>query len=246
MLPAGSHLKVDRRFAMTPETHTPFSGFDDENRLLIRLPEAFFTQLLPKLDSLTSLRLILYLFWHNEQQERPIRYFTSSELASDNTLLDIVDGEAGLSEALTDLVNQGVLLQAKPRTEDQPYYFINTSQGRAATEAIREDKWQSARAQQPPIIMPEAQPNIFKLYEENIGAITPMMAEILKDDEQTYPNSWIKDAIEIAVARNARNWKYVQAILTRWQKEGRGDEQNRRNDSQDPDSYRQSWLGRKQ
>jgi hypothetical protein len=62
-------------------------------------------------------------------------------------------------------------------------------------------------------------------------------------DEATYPNAWINEAIEIAVKRNARNWKYVQAILERWQKEGRGNGQYRRDDSQDPESYRKSWLG---
>jgi DnaD/phage-associated family protein len=81
------------------------------------------------------------------------------------------------------------------------------------------------------------------MYEENIGPITPLMADVLKQDELTYPDVWISDAIEIAVTRNARNWKYIQAILNRWQSEGRGHEQNRRDNSQDPESYRKSWLG---
>jgi DnaD/phage-associated family protein len=85
-------------------------------------------------------------------------------------------------------------------------------------------------------------PNIFKLYEDNIGPITPMMAEILKADEAEYPPDWIEEAIRSAVAHNARSWKYVQAILKRRQKEGHRDEQHRRNDSQDPESYRERWL----
>jgi DnaD/phage-associated family protein len=125
------------------------------------------------------------------------------------------------------------------------HYFLNTPQGRAAVTAIEQGEWQGDQGDRQPIHLVGDQPNIFKLYEENIGVITPMMAEILKDDEATYPASWIKEAIRIAVARNVRTWKYVQGILKRWQKEGYGNEQDRRYDPQDPERYRQSWLKRK-
>jgi DnaD/phage-associated family protein len=147
-----------------------------------------------------------------------------------------------LETALERLVSLGVLLKAQIPDEDEPLFFLNSQQGRAALEAIEKDQWQSPAPGTKPIHLIPDQPNIFKLYEQNIGAITPMMAEILKEDETRYPGEWIAEAIRIAVTRNIRNWKYVQAILQRWQKEGRGHEQNRQDDSQDPDSYRESWL----
>ena len=64
-------------------------------------------------------------------------------------------------------------------------------------------------------------PNIFTLYEQNIGPLTPMVAEILKADAETYPEAWLRDAMREAVSRNIRNWKYVQAILKAWQEKGR-------------------------
>ena len=61
------------------------------------------------------------------------------------------------------------------------------------------------------------QPNIFQLYESNIGIITPIMADILREAEKEYPYEWIEKAVTIAITRNVRNWKYVEAILRRWQ-----------------------------
>jgi len=62
--------------------------------------------------------------------------------------------------------------------------------------------------------------NIFELYENNFGLLTPMIADTLKDAEQTYPAEWIKVAMTEAVTNNKRNWKYVEAILKRWKAEG--------------------------
>ena len=36
-----------------------------------------------------------------------------------------------------------------------------------------------------------SKPNIFSLYEANIGIITPLIAEELKDAELQYPEAWI-------------------------------------------------------
>jgi len=229
---------------MSQENEKPFEGFQEDNLTLVRLPETFFTSLLHRMDDINQLRTLLYLFWHNEQQQSEVRYFRFAELAADQALLKMIGGENALQNALSGLVGQGILLEAKTIEEEPPYYFFNGPQGRAAVAAINTGAWQGAQPQNQPIHLTKDRPNIFQLYENNIGVITPMMAEMLKADEATYPASWIEDAIRLAVTRNARNWKYVQAILERWQNEGRGDEQNRRNDSQDPGSYRESWLGR--
>lgn len=221
-----------------------FDGFQTEKSGLIRLPESFFRSLLPILDDINQLRLLLYLFWHQEQQESKIRYFRLRDLETDPALIQMVGDESALQNALSALVAYKAVLRAELTWMNETYYFINSPQGREATAAIEQGEWQDVGSAGKPIHLSEEAPNIFKLYEENIGVITPMMAEILKEDETIYPALWIKEAVEIAVTHNARNWKYIRAILDRWQKEGRGDEQNRRNDTQDPDSYRKSWLGK--
>lgn len=64
-------------------------------------------------------------------------------------------------------------------------------------------------------------PNIFVLYEQNIGLLTPMIASQLEDAADHYPTEWVEAAFSEAVQRNKRNWKYISAILRRWETEGR-------------------------
>ena len=224
------------------DTPLRFSGFQDHNSDMIRIPESFFTKLLQNIETLPQLRLLLYLFWHAEHQEKGTRHFRFDDLAADPTLVRMTGGKDPLKQALDALVRLGAVLKAKPIASESPIFFINGPQGRAALQAIQEGTWHQVGLSSTPMRLPEDRPNIFQLYEENIGAITPMISEILKEDEKTYPEPWIEEAIRIAVTRNARNWKFFQAILKRWKKEGRGYEQDRRDGSQDPNSYREGWL----
>jgi DnaD/phage-associated family protein len=68
------------------------------------------------------------------------------------------------------------------------------------------------------------------LYEQNIGPLTPLLAEQLQDAEKNYPAPWIEDAFKEAAELNKRSWRYVQRILERWSTEGKGDETARRGD----------------
>lgn len=56
---------------------------------------------------------------------------------------------------------------------------------------------------------------ISKLYEQEFGALTPMIADAIQDAFDSYPPEWIPEAMQIAVKNNARNWKYVEGILKR-------------------------------
>jgi DnaD/phage-associated family protein len=70
--------------------------------------------------------------------------------------------------------------------------------------------------------------DIFTLYEENIGIITPLIAEELQDAERSYPASWVQDAIKEAAQQNKRSWRYIAAILRRWAQEGKASGADRR------------------
>jgi len=60
-------------------------------------------------------------------------------------------------------------------------------------------------------------------YEDNIGFISPMIADQIKADLQEYPAGWIVEAIEIAIANNVRKLAYVEGVLERWKREGKSD-----------------------
>jgi len=64
-------------------------------------------------------------------------------------------------------------------------------------------------------------PNIFVLYEQNVGLLSPLIAEELKDAADHYPMDWIETAFREAVQHNKRKWSYIRAILRRWETEGR-------------------------
>jgi len=54
---------------------------------------------------------------------------------------------------------------------------------------------------------------VAKFYEQEIGALTPLIADAIRDACTEYPADWIPEAITIAVESNARRWNYVLAIL---------------------------------
>ncbi|HEX2172062.1 MAG TPA: DnaD domain protein, partial [Dehalococcoidia bacterium] len=92
--------------------------------------------------------------------------------------------------------------------------------------------------------LPLDRPNIFRLYEQNVGILTPLIADQLRDAENTFPPTWVEDAFREAVAQNRRNWRYILKILERWASEGRSDGTARRDPpgtAEQPDSY---WTGR--
>jgi DnaD/phage-associated family protein len=96
--------------------------------------------------------------------------------------------------------------------------FLNSPLGRASAEAFSHGDWELESGGG--AAAPRERPNLFRLYEENIGPLTPLIADMLKEAESTYPPEWLEEGITIAVANNKRSWKYVEAILKRWKEEG--------------------------
>ena len=64
---------------------------------------------------------------------------------------------------------------------------------------------------------------VFKAYEANIGVIVPNIADAIETwlSVDKVPADWIVEAIDLAVQYNSRNWKYIEAILKRWQAKGK-------------------------
>lgn len=86
--------------------------------------------------------------------------------------------------------------------------------------------------------------NLYTVYEQNISPLTPMIADALKADEADYGAEWVEAAILEATKNNARNLKYIEAILRRWQQEGFKSERSRaggkkNKQPEDDDDY---WL----
>ncbi|RJQ44347.1 MAG: DnaD domain protein [Anaerolineaceae bacterium] len=85
--------------------------------------------------------------------------------------------------------------------------------------------------------------DVFRLYEENIGPLTPLIADALKDAEKEYSQEWLQEAIQIAVVNNVRKWRYIQAILKSWKEEGRNG-RDQRNAEEDYKQYTKGKYGK--
>lgn len=205
-----------------------FPGFPDGKQRVTAVPNLFFSELLPIIDNLAELKVTLYALWALTQKEGRVRYLRLADFLNDAAFLRGLGPTTQLAtEALLDgverAVARGVFLHVNVESAagKLDLYFLNTEKGRAAVEGITRGEWRPAPDEDEPISLLVERPNIFVLYEQNIGALTPLIADDLRDAEQTYPLRWIEDAIKLAVANNVRKWRYVLSILERWRQEGK-------------------------
>lgn len=242
-----------------------FIGFPDARMKPVIVPDFFFTDLLPLIDDLAELKLTLHCFWLLNEQEGQLKYLRGADLHDDEILLRSLAPDNELrtpAQALTDALERatvrGTLLKLEIESGEtektvEDWYFINTVKGRQTLALVRQGKLEELRN-----VLPEEarlkveRPNIFALYEQNIGLLTPLIADQLRDLEKSYPPDWIDEAFTIAVAGNKRALRYIQAILKRWEMEGKDERTHeaRGRDSESdlrrkyiPDEYSDIILG---
>jgi len=227
-----------------------FPGFPEGKLRLTQVPNLFFSDLLPIIDNLAELKVTLYAFWALTQKEGRVRYLRLADFLNDTAFIKGLAPTLNLAaEALMDglerAVARGTFLHINVESADgrMDLYFLNTAKGRAAVEGITRGEWRPNPDEDEPITLLVERPNVFVLYEQNIGPLTPMIADELRDAEQTYPARWMEEAIQQAVASNVRKWRYILAILERWRQEGKQDGIGRRDSQKDirrqiPDEYK--------
>jgi DNA replication protein len=208
----------------------PFAGFPSGRVSYTPLPDLFISELLADIDDLAELKVTLYLFWALYHQKGTPRYLTLTELKGEAALLSGLPLTPGhtVIEALQDAVRRAVerhtVLQLDVASEmsETSYLFLNTPQGRRAVSDVRDGSLvlESVGRVREPHIHRE-RPTIYELYEQNIGLLTPLISEQLTEANTLYPDTWIAEAFKIAIEHNARNWRYVSAILERWASQGK-------------------------
>ena len=204
-----------------------FNGFTDSESFT-QLPDTFFHQLLNQIDDAAELKVTFYVLWRVEHMDGPFRALQGSDFEGKTLGLSQEEIRSGLDNA----VKRGSLLHVKKDGTD--YFLLNSPRGRASAQAMESGNWDPQTASSNPAF---ERPNIFRLYEENIGPLTPLIADALKDAEETYSAEWIAETIDLAVRNNKRSWRYCEAILKRWKEEGRGEKQDRRDAEKDRDKY---------
>ncbi len=218
----------------------PFDGFPAGNLKVTPIPDLFFSELLPQIDDLAELKVTLYVL-QRVQRATGLRLVRRSEMLADATLVRGLAGQ-GLSaaEALDAALGRGVRRGSLLRldvagSEGADQWFVpNSERGRKLALDIESGTLQLPEARRVErFAAAEERPSIFTLYEQNIGLLQPLIAEQLREAQETYPPEWISEAFQRAVENNVRKWSYVRAILERWALEGKDDEADRRHSGSD-------------
>jgi len=206
------------------------------------VPGLFFSRLLPAIEAPEELLVTLYFFHAQTLRRRSPPFVTRRELAADAALARALANLCGegdpLGRGLDLAVERGSLLrvEAKGDGRGEELYLLATPHNRRAAERLAGAELRLEEPLPPAEAAPP--PNVFALYEENVGGITPLIADELKDAEERYPPPWIEAAFREAVSLNKRSWRYIHSILRRWEAEGPDYEEAGR----DPEA---DWLERR-
>jgi DNA replication protein len=228
----------------------PFGGFP-ANMQFTPVPNLFMNMLMPGMES-PELKCMLYIFQTIYGKKGAPRFSTLSELLSNPSLTSGLHQagksvEQQIKEALDSAITRGAIISIEVMQEgkQESLFFLNTSSGREAVEQIKSGILKLPKMEiVKTAVKPVEQKNIFAVYEENIGMLTPLTSEEIKDALTQYPEEWLRDAILEAVNANKRNWRYIERILERWTTEGKKDGTHQRDNQKDtPDKYTQGAYG---
>ena len=215
-----------------------FVGFPAGKTPYVPLPQTFFTSILPGVEDIGELKLTLYLFQLLYRKRGAPRCVSDRELLTDRTLRQALRRkgdprapEERLRAALELSVARGTLLRVRVRVGGEiiSWYFFNTDRSRRAVarllrgelapEMLLDLEGEETASEHMQVEV--ERPTIFLLYEQNVGMLTPLVAEELREAEERFPAEWIEEAFRLAIQQNKRKWSYIRAILKRWETEGK-------------------------
>ena len=190
------------------------SSQESLNSLLVTI-----TALIKRVHDLNTLKCMLRIIdiiaKTNDTMTIPIQQKT---LLKDSLLLQYIGKPNEIMKALQDALQLGLLSQHVDSDDEIEYSLIysDTVDYSQNQNQSRTDNGHNLHNKNAP-----ASIGIFKLYEENIGLITPLVAESLAEAETRYSSQWVLEAFKLATTRNKRSWAYISRILERWFIEGK-------------------------
>jgi len=188
------------------------------------IPAPILNGYLEVVENFAELKTVLRAIWMLNNKKGQIRYLTQEELCSDRILTrsllakNVKEHQEMVVESLEAAVSHNILIESKQNSDSRTIYFLNTESNRILTnkalQVPHSDELGSWEIEQD-------LPGPYSLYEENIGMITPIIADKIREAEAEFPSEWIAQAIIESVNMNKRNWAYISSILTNWQIEGK-------------------------
>ena len=185
-----------------------------------------FGPILEQIQDLAELKVTLRGLWLFHRKKSAIRAVSLNEFLADQSLAKGLKSE---TESTSERIRQGLRLAVTRGTfltiqlpDTGTVFLLNTeADRRAVTKLSPAEIYRDIDHKQIDDTPKLERPNIFSLYEDSIGSLSPLLAEELKEAEGRYPETWLREAFTIAVAENKRSWRYVTGILRRWTAEGK-------------------------
>jgi DNA replication protein len=242
-----------------------FGGFLTSEEPSLQMPRVFVAEVLPQIADAAELKVTLCFFdllaeagGYDVPLAEETVYRHAALRASLKRLGSPKEPDESIGRGLELAVSRGTVLRFVATATDGAngrgsiWYLLNTPRNREALAKMA----RGVAAPPPPLASPDApppviepeRPNVFRLYEQNVGLLTPIIADQLIEATERYPLDWIEEAFGEAVSYNKRNWRYIRAILEKWATDGRGgaDEEHRGRaqgaGTFDPEKYRR-WRG---
>jgi DNA replication protein len=223
-----------------------FAGFSTDT--LVGLPPELFSEVIPSITLPSELKVTLHIFFRLSRQRSTPRRLSWDDLVADRTLRRSLRSisklrpiEDLLAEGLEAAVRRATLLHltlpAGGRVGN--WYLVNTAANRTWAESLAAAQVALAPAGE----LPAERPALIGLYEQNIGLVTPMLIDELREAEERYPREWIEEAMREAVRANARSWRYIRKVLERWAANGRQDAPDRAQRPIDIEKYTNPQFG---
>ena len=201
---------------------------DQSDEETICLPPQFFDQTLSSVQDLAELKSILYVWQVASGTPRGaanlgdlLQLPVARAIAGANSPRPVEDR---VQAAVERAVVNGHLLRYRSDTGSTSETWLLP-----ATDANRELLSRVSTGEETAVRALQAQdsaqvsvyrPNVFAVFERSIGPLTPLVADQIRSAEKAYPREWIEQAISLAAAGNHRSWRYIEAVLTRWEERG--------------------------
>lgn len=225
----------------------PFTEFTTDK--LVGMPPELFSEVLPAITLPSELKVTLHVFFRlSRMRGAAPRRVSWDDLAADRTLRRSLRAISRL-RAPDDLLAEGLEAAVRRTTllhvvlpgdgRSVNWYVVNTAANRLWAEQVG----QAGQAIAPNTPLEDERPPLVTLYEQNIGIITPLLLDELREAEDRYPQHWIEDAMREAVAANARSWRYIRKVLERWATNGRQSAANRPERPIDVEKYTNGQYG---
>lgn len=208
-----------------------FGQSEKNHSIQFGVPAEYLDRLFGWIDDLSELQVVLRILFLLQPERGFPPFVMRTRVEEDHVLasvfgLRVKDTRREIGSVLDRVVAKGHLLDVILMTstgQEQELILLNVEENNKFIRQSQQKEIEIRGFGQVRLIgqrLPKNQ-DVFSLYEENIGVITPIVADELKDAETNYSYEVIAEAIKEAAVRNKRSWRYVAAILRSWSQEGR-------------------------